>query len=38
MGDSRSYDMTINSSKQGIDATVDLLENYIRVRTKEQNN
>lgn len=37
-GDSRSYDMTINSSKQGIDATVDLLENYIRVRTKEQNN
>lgn len=35
-GDSRCYDMTINSSKQGIDTTIDLLENYIRVRTKEQ--
>ncbi len=37
-GDSRGYDLTINSSKQGIDATVDLLENYIRVRIKEQKN
>ena len=34
-GDSRNYEICINSSKLGIDATVDLLENYIRQRIKE---
>lgn len=34
-GDSRSYDLTINSSKQGIETTIDLLENYIRIRMGE---
>ena len=31
-GDSRNYEMTINSSKLGIMGTVDMLENYIRMR------
>ncbi|MBR6386385.1 MAG: cytidylate kinase-like family protein [Ruminococcus sp.] len=33
-GDSRLYDLTINSSKLGIDGTVDILENYIKARIK----
>ena len=33
-GDSRNYDISINSSKLGIDATVDVLEKYIRERIK----
>ena len=31
-GDSRNYDLSINSSRLGIDRTVDLLETYIRAR------
>ncbi|MBO5448441.1 MAG: cytidylate kinase-like family protein [Ruminococcus sp.] len=31
-GDSRSYDMTINSSKSGIGTTKDLVEHYVRSR------
>ena len=31
-GDSRNYHISINSSKLGIDGTVDLLEKYIRER------
>ncbi|MBQ5311608.1 MAG: cytidylate kinase-like family protein [Oscillospiraceae bacterium] len=31
-GDSRNYEMTINSSKLGIMGSVDMLENYIRMR------
>ena len=31
-GDSRNYHISINSSKLGIDGTVDLLETYIRER------
>ena len=31
-GDSRNYHISINSSKLGIDGTVDLLERYIRER------
>ena len=31
-GDSRTYDLCINSSKLGIDATVDMLEDYIKTR------
>lgn len=33
-GDSRSYDLTINSSKLGIDDTIALLEDYIQTRMK----
>ena len=39
-GDSRNYDMTINSGRLGIDKTVDILETYIRERNnliKENN-
>ena len=32
-GDSRLYDLSINSSRLGIDGTVDFLEKYIRART-----
>lgn len=32
-GDSRNYDISINSSKLGIDKTAKFLEEYIRVRT-----
>ncbi len=32
-GDSRNYELTINSSKLGIMGTVDVLEKYIRMRT-----
>ena len=31
-GDSRNYDISINSSKLGIDKTVDYLESYIKER------
>lgn len=31
-GDSRNYDFTINSSRLGIDKTVDLIEYYVRER------
>ena len=31
-GDSRNYDLCINSSKLGIDQTADTLENYIKAR------
>ena len=33
-GDSRLYDLTINSSKLGIEGTVDILEKYVRARMK----
>ena len=33
-GDSRNYEISINSSKLGIDTTVDILEKYIRERIK----
>lgn len=33
-GDSRNYDFSINSSKLGIDKTVDMLEIYIKERMK----
>ncbi len=32
-GDSRGYDITVNSSKLGIEKTVDLLADYIKIRT-----
>jgi cytidylate kinase len=31
-GDSRHYDMCVNSSKLGLDKTADMLENYIKER------
>lgn len=31
-GDSRLYDISVNSSKLGIDGTVDMLEQYIKAR------
>ena len=34
-GDSRNYDLSVNSSKLGIDATVDLLEHYINQRAAQ---
>lgn len=34
-GDSRYYDISINSSKLGLDKTIDLLEGYIRERIEE---
>ncbi len=34
-GDSRSYDITVNSSKLGIDATVELLIKYIELKNAE---
>ena len=33
-GDSRLYDLCINSSRLGIDGTIDILENYIKARNK----
>ncbi len=33
-GDSRSYHLTINSAKLGIEGTVDLLEQYIQARIR----
>ncbi len=34
-GDSRLYDLCINSSRLGIEKTVDYLESYIRARTQK---
>lgn len=34
-GDSRNYDLCINSARLGIERTVDFLEHYIRQRMKE---
>ncbi len=31
-GDSRLYDLTVNSTRLGIDKTIDFLENYIKAR------
>ena len=31
-GDSRNYDISVNSSKLGIEKTTDMLENYIKER------
>lgn len=33
-GDSRNYDLSINSSKMGIDETANIIEEYIRKRIK----
>lgn len=33
-GDSRTYDLCINSSRLGVEGTVDLLEEYVKKRTK----
>lgn len=33
-GDSRNYDMCINSSRIGLDKTTDVIENYIRSRVE----
>lgn len=35
-GDSRNYDLCINSSRMGIERTVDFLELYIKERQKER--
>ena len=35
-GDSRNYDLSINSSKLGIDKTVEILETYIRERREQE--
>ena len=35
-GDSRLYDLSVNSSRLGIDGTVDLLEDYINARMSEK--
>ena len=37
-GDSRNYDLCINSSRLGIEGTTDTLEAYIRERIKADNN
>lgn len=34
-GDSRAYDICVNSSKMGTDKTVDMLEDYIRFRMEK---
>lgn len=34
-GDSRSYDITVNSSKLGLDGTTELLVKYIELKTAE---
>lgn len=35
-GDSRNYDLTVNSAKLGIEETADMLEQYIRARMAKQ--
>ena len=35
-GDSRNYDLSINSSRLGIERTVDMLETYIRARIETE--
>jgi cytidylate kinase len=37
-GDSRCYDICINSSRLGFDGTVKFLEEYIRERMKQDQN
>ncbi|WP_303790202.1 AAA family ATPase [Ruminococcus flavefaciens] len=37
-GDSRLYDLSINSSRLGIDKTVDMLEEYIKARIADEQN
>lgn len=37
-GDSRNYDLCINSARLGISGTIDLLEQYIRARQASQTN
>lgn len=37
-GDSRNYDISVNSSRLGLDRTTDMLESYIRERRGEQQN
>ena len=37
-GDSRNYDITMDSSKLDIEGTADVLENYIRARIKKKQN
>ncbi|MBQ8688240.1 MAG: cytidylate kinase-like family protein [Ruminococcus sp.] len=34
-GDSRGYDITLNSSKLGLEKTIDLLADYIKIRTSK---
>jgi cytidylate kinase len=34
-GDSRGYDLTVNSSRLGVEKTVDFLEHYIRMRIEK---
>lgn len=35
-GDSRNYDLSVNSSRLGVEETVDMLEDYIRERIKSR--
>ncbi|MDD6268731.1 MAG: cytidylate kinase-like family protein [Oscillospiraceae bacterium] len=35
-GDSRSYEISVNSSKLGVEKTVDLLIDFIKIRTENQ--
>lgn len=35
-GDSRNYDLSVNSSKLGIERTIDMLESYIKERNGEK--
>ena len=35
-GDSRNYDLSINSSRLGIDKTIDMVEYYIRTRIENE--
>ena len=35
-GDSRLYDLTVNSSRLGIDKTIDFLEDYVKARINAQ--
>ena len=35
-GDSRNYDLSVNSSKLGIEKTIQLLETYIDARVQHQ--
>lgn len=37
-GDARTYDLTINSSRLGLDGTADALESYIKARIAEEKN
>ena len=34
-GDSRNYELSINSSKLGLERTADIIESYIREKIKE---